>query len=142
MANTKTTRPNFVLIMVDDMGFSDIGCYGSEIQTPNLDRMARGGMRFSQMYNYARCCPTRACLLTGAYPHQAGIGHMMENAGTPAYQGYLRDDVVTIAEALKGGGYRTFMSGKWHVGGAIRSNPAGELAPRRKGAPDPSATRI
>ena len=137
MPNTKTTRPNFVLIMVDDMGFSDIGCYGSEIQTPNLDRMARGGMRFSQMYNYARCCPTRACLLTGAYPHQAGIGHMMENAGTPAYQGYLRDDVVTIAEALKGGGYRTFMSGKWHVGGAYDPTRPESWRPGEKGHPTP-----
>ena len=137
MANSSTTRPNFVLILVDDMGFSDIGCYGSEIQTPNLDRLARGGMRFSQMYNYARCCPTRACMLTGAYPHQAGIGHMMENSGSPAYQGYLRNDVVTIAEALKSGGYRTYMSGKWHVGGAYDPTRPNSWRPGEEGHPTP-----
>lgn len=137
MANPPKSRPNFVLILVDDMGFSDIGCYGSEIRTPNLDKLARGGMRFSQMYNYARCCPTRACMLTGAYPHQAGIGHMMENTGSPAYQGYLRDDVVTIAEALKGGGYRTFMSGKWHVGGAYDPTRPQDWRPGEEGHPTP-----
>ncbi len=137
MTETTTSRPNFILILVDDMGFSDIGCYGSEIRTPNLDRLARGGMRFSQMYNYARCCPTRACMLTGAYPHQAGIGHMMENTGSPQYQGYLRDDVVTIAEALKGGGYRTFMSGKWHVGGAYDPTRPGSWQPGESGHPTP-----
>jgi len=108
--------PNIVLIMADDMGFSDIGCYGGEISTPNLDRLAAGGMRFTQFYNAARCCPTRASLLTGLYPHQAGIGHMVGNKGWPAYQGFLNDQCVTIAEALKAGGYRTLMSGKWHVG--------------------------
>jgi arylsulfatase len=109
-------RPNIVLIMVDDMGFSDIGCYGGEVHTPNLDRLATGGLRFAQFYNAARCCPTRASLMTGLYPHQAGIGHMVGNRGYPAYQGYLNDRCVTIAEALKPAGYRTLMSGKWHVG--------------------------
>lgn len=113
------TRPNIVLIMVDDMGFSDIGCYGSEISTPNLDRLAAGGLRFTHFYNGARCCPTRASLLTGLYAHQAGVGHMVgdrsEQMG-PGYQGYLNDSCVTIAEALRPGGYRTLMSGKWHVG--------------------------
>lgn len=109
-------RPNIVLIMADDMGFSDIGCYGGEIHTPNLDKLAAGGLRFTQFYNAARCCPTRASLLTGLYPHQAGIGHMVGNSGYPAYQGYLNERCVTIAEALKPAGYRTFMSGKWHVG--------------------------
>jgi arylsulfatase len=109
-------RPNIVLILNDDMGFSDLGCYGSEIQTPNLDRLAAGGVRFTQFYNCARCCPTRASLLTGLYPHQAGVGHMVNNRGTPAYQGYLNDSCVTLAEALRAGGYRTAMSGKWHVG--------------------------
>jgi len=112
----KARRPNIVLIMADDMGFSDIGCYGGEVHTPNLDRLAAGGMRFTQFYNAARCCPTRASLLTGLYPHQAGIGHMVGNKGYPAYQGYLNERCVTIAEALKLGGYRTLMSGKWHVG--------------------------
>jgi arylsulfatase A-like enzyme len=109
-------RPNIVLIMADDMGFSDIGCYGGEIHTPHLDRLAAGGLRFTQFYNAARCCPTRASLLTGLYPHQAGIGHMVGNKGYPAYQGYLNERCVTIAEALKLSGYRTLMSGKWHVG--------------------------
>lgn len=137
MEDSPTPRPNFVLILVDDMGFSDIGCYGSEIRTPNLDKLAHGGMRFSQMYNYARCCPTRACMLTGAYPHQAGIGHMMENTGSPSYQGYLRDDVVTIAEALKSGGYRTYMSGKWHVGGAYDPTRPESWRPGEEGHPTP-----
>lgn len=110
------SRPNIVLIMADDMGYSDIGCYGGEVHTPNLDRLAAGGLRFSQFYNAARCCPTRASLLTGLYPHQAGIGHMVADRGYPAYQGYLNDRCVTIAEALKLAGYRTLMAGKWHVG--------------------------
>jgi len=110
-------RPNIVLIMVDDMGFSDIGRYGSEIATPHLDRLAQGGVAFSQMYNCARCCPTRASILTGLLPHQAGVGGMTGDMGTPAYQGYLNDRCVTVAEALKAAGYRTYMSGKWHCGG-------------------------
>jgi arylsulfatase len=110
-------RPNVILILADDMGFADIGCLGSEIRTPNLDAMARNGTLLSAMYNCARCCPTRASLLTGLYPHRAGIGHMGANLGGAAYQGYLRDDCATIAEVLRHGGYRTLMSGKWHVGG-------------------------
>ncbi len=109
-------RPNIVLIMADDMGYSDIGCYGGEVHTPNLDKLAAGGLRFSQFYNAARCCPTRACLLTGLYPHQAGVGDMVGNRGYPAYQGYLSDRCVTIAEALRPAGYHTLMAGKWHVG--------------------------
>jgi arylsulfatase len=110
-------RPNIVVILADDLGFADIGCYGSEIATPNLDRLAGEGVRLTQFYNCARCCPTRAALLTGLYPHEAGVGHMVENRGRPQYQGFLRDDCVTIAEALRPAGYRTLMSGKWHVGG-------------------------
>jgi arylsulfatase A-like enzyme len=116
-------RPNIVLIMADDMGFSDMGCYGGEINTPNLDRLAAEGVRFTQFYNAARCCPTRASLLTGLYPHQAGIGYMEPGnkynkpiSHIPEYQGYLNTECVTIAEALKLAGYQTFMSGKWHVG--------------------------
>lgn len=112
-----TAKPNIVLILADDMGFSDLGCYGSEIDTPNIDGMAREGVRFSQMYNMARCCPTRASLLTGLYPHQAGVGHMVGDYGVPEYQGYLNQNCSTIAEVLKTGGYRTQLSGKWHVGG-------------------------
>ncbi len=109
------TSPNIVLIMADDMGFSDIGCYGGEINTPNLDRLADGGLRFTQFYNTGRCCPTRAALLTGLYPHQAGIGHMVGDHGRPAYRGRLGQHCVTIAEALAPGGYRSMVAGKWHV---------------------------
>jgi arylsulfatase len=108
-------RPNIVLMMSDDMGFSDIGCYGSEIRTPNLDRLAADGIRFSQFYNTGRCCPTRASLLSGLYPHQAGIGHMMQDQGFDAYRGDLSRRCVTIAEVLRPAGYRTYAVGKWHV---------------------------
>jgi arylsulfatase len=111
-------QPNIVVILVDDMGFSDIGCYGSEIPTPNLDRLAAGGLRFTQFYNTGRCCPTRASLLTGVYPHQTGVGHMVADDGAafPGYRGRLNDNCVTMAEVLKPAGYFTAMSGKWHVG--------------------------
>ena len=109
-------KPNIIVILVDDMGFSDLSCYGSEIPTPNLDALAANGVRFTQFYNTARCCPTRAALLTGLYSHQTGVGHMMEDKGVPGYQGHLNDSCVTIAEVLKPAGYFTAMSGKWHVG--------------------------
>lgn len=111
-----TDQPNIILIMADDMGYSDIGCYGSEIPTPNIDQLAQGGMRFSNFYNAARCCPTRASLLTGLYPHQAGMGDMVGDGPPGPYQGYLNDQCVTLGEVLKGAGYYTLMSGKWHVG--------------------------
>jgi arylsulfatase A-like enzyme len=107
-----------VIVLADDMGWSDVGCYGGEIETPHLDSLARSGLRFTQFYNAARCCPTRAALLTGLYPHQAGIGHMVGNDGIPSYQGFLNDRCVTLAEALKPAGYTTLMTGKWHVGSA------------------------
>src|SRR5436309_5950585 len=91
------SRPNIVVILADDMGFSDLGCYGSEIRTPNLDRLAAKGQRFTQFYNTSRCCPTRASLLTGLYPHQAGVGHMVQDKGFPAYRGRLSDSCVTLA---------------------------------------------
>jgi len=109
-------RPNILLILADDMGFSDLGCYGSEISTPNLDALASDGLRFTQFYNAARCCPTRASLLTGLYPHQTGVGHMVQDRGQPGYRGRLNDECVTIAEVLRNAGYFTAMSGKWHVG--------------------------
>lgn len=110
-------RPNIILIMADDMGYSDLGCYGSEIHTPNLDGLAAEGLRFTQFYNASRCCPTRASLLTGLYPHQAGIGGMVGSKSGPGpYQGYLNQHCVTMAEVLKAAGYTTLMSGKWHVG--------------------------
>ena len=108
-------RPNIILIMSDDMGYSDIGCYGSEVETPTLDSLAGNGLRFTHFYNTARCCPTRASLITGLYPHQAGVGHMMNDRGLVGYKGNLNKNCVTIAEALKPAGYRAYMAGKWHV---------------------------
>lgn len=132
-----TRPPNIILVLVDDMGFSDIGCYGGEIRTPNLDRLAREGMRFSSMYNAARCCPTRASLLTGLYPHRAGIGHMIGDFGIDAYRGRLLDHTVTLAEALKATGYQTMMSGKWHVGGDYDSRHADHWTPGDPTHPTP-----
>ena len=120
-------RPNVVLIMADDMGFSDLGYHGGEIDTPNLDALAKGGVRFSQFYNSGRCCPTRATLMTGLHPHETGIGHMTQSPNSnrgkdrpPAYQGYLNRQCVTIAEALEGHDYATLMAGKWHLGNNAR----------------------
>ena len=109
-------RPNILVILADDMGFADLGCYGSEIPTPNLDKLAADGLRFTQFYNAGRCCPSRASILTGLYPHQTGVGHMKEDWGEPGYRGRLNDRCVTIAEVLDTAGYFTAMSGKWHVG--------------------------
>lgn len=111
----KAENPNFILIMSDDMGYSDISCYGSEIETPVLDNLAANGLRFSQFYNTARCCPTRASLLTGLYPAQTGMGFMTGNENEPGYEGEIGEQCVTIAEVLKPAGYRTYMTGKWHV---------------------------
>ena len=108
-------KPNIILIMSDDMGYSDIGCYGGEISTPNLDDLAENGLRFTQFYNTARCCPTRASLMTGLNPHQAGIGHMMNDRGLEGYTGNLSKKAVTIAEVLGQAGYSNYMSGKWHL---------------------------
>ncbi len=108
-------RPNIILIMSDDMGYSDIGCYGSEIGTPELDRLAANGIRFSQFYNTARCCPTRASLLTGLYPAQTGMGFMTGDQGISGYRGEIGKQCVTVAEVLKPAGYHAYMAGKWHV---------------------------
>ena len=110
-----SNRPNVVLVLCDDMGFSDIGCFGGEIETPVLDNLAAAGVRFTQFYSSPRCCPSRASLLTGLYSHQAGIGLMTENIGQDGYLGDLSPRSVTIAEVLGVAGYRTYMSGKWHV---------------------------
>ncbi|MDJ1467727.1 arylsulfatase [Xanthocytophaga flava] len=123
VSKPKPAKPNIVLILVDDMGFSDIGAYGSEIPTPNLDKLANNGVRFTQFYNTSRCCPTRAALQSGVYPHQAGVGSMNGNLGIPAYQGYLNKNIITIAEGLKTQGYTTLMSGKWHIGNTLEQWP-------------------
>jgi arylsulfatase A-like enzyme len=126
-------RPNIVVIMSDDMGFSDIGCYGGEIQTPTLDRLAAGGLRLTQFYNTARCCPTRASLLTGLYPHQAGIGHMMEDRGLEGYRGDLNRRCVTMAEVLRPAGYGTYATGKWHVTKATQPDGRQDNWPLQRG---------
>jgi len=109
-------RPNIIIILADDMGYSDIGCFGGEIPTPNIDKLAENGLRLTKFYNAARCCPSRASLLTGLYPHQAGMGHQNQDRGHPSYRGRITDNATTIAEVLKNGGYKTYQVGKWHVG--------------------------
>jgi arylsulfatase len=117
LAEPNGTRPNFLVILADDLGFSDLGCFGGEIATPEIDRLAEGGVRFTQFYNCGRCCPTRASLLTGLYPHQAGVGHMLGDWGHPGYRNGLAPDCATIAEVLSLAGYRNYHVGKWHTGG-------------------------
>jgi arylsulfatase A-like enzyme len=116
IAAPPSSKPNILLILADDLGYSDLGCYGGEIRTPNLDALAADGLRFTQFYNCARCCPSRASLLTGLYPHQAGVGSMTADEGQPGYRGAIQPHCVTIAQVLKSAGYRTAMAGKWHVG--------------------------
>lgn len=122
--STQPSRPNIVVILADDMGYSDLGCYGGEISTPNIDRLASNGVRFTQFYNEQRCCPSRAVFMTGRYPHQVGIGAMIDaydkwirdEANSSAYQDHLSTDSPTIAELLRAAGYHTMMCGKWHLG--------------------------
>lgn len=116
-------KPNVIVILADDMGYSDLGCYGSEIETPNLDALAADGLRFTNFYNTSRCCPTRASLLTGLYSHQAGVGGMVRDEGKPGYRGKLTRECVTLAEVLKPAGYATLMTGKWHVGDGKGQKP-------------------
>jgi len=109
-------KPNVIVILTDDMGYSDIGCFGSEIKTPHIDRLAAGGISFTHFYNTARCSPTRASLLTGLYPHQAGMGHLStENFKEPGYADDLSKQAVTMAEVFQQAGYATYMTGKWHI---------------------------
>ncbi|MDF1858687.1 MAG: arylsulfatase [Verrucomicrobiales bacterium] len=110
-------RPNILYILADDLGFSDLGCFGGEIETPVLDTLAEGGVRLTQFYNTGRCCPSRAALLSGQYPHRVGLGHMTTNdLGRPGYRGVISDEAQTIGQALAPTGYRSFISGKWHLG--------------------------
>jgi arylsulfatase A-like enzyme len=135
-AQAAPARPNIVIILADDMGYSDIGCFGGEIRTPNLDSLAAGGLRFTQFYNTGRCCPTRAALLTGVYSHQAGVGHMVDQRAypnMPGYHGDLASNVVTIAEALRPAGYGTYMTGKWHVTPPPDKEPDQHNWPRHRG---------
>jgi arylsulfatase A-like enzyme len=116
-------RPNIVLLFADDMGFSDIGCFGSEIETPNVDRLAANGLRFTHFYNTGRCCPSRAAILTGLYSHQADIGHMAGETGVKGYRDRLSFNAVTLAEVLGNAGYHTIMTGKWHLGWRDEGSP-------------------
>ncbi|WP_447768081.1 arylsulfatase [Sphingobacterium faecium] len=116
-------KPNIVLILADDLGYSDLGAYGGEIETPNLDRLASEGLRLREFYNNSICAPTRASLLTGQYQHKAGVGYFSNDLGLPAYQGYINQESLTIAEVLKENGYHTITSGKWHVSGKGNSLP-------------------
>jgi arylsulfatase A-like enzyme len=109
------SRPNVVLVLADDLGYSDLGCYGSEIRTPNLDALARGGVRMTRFTTTARCSPSRASLLTGLHPHQTGIGVLTGEDGAGGYPGSLNDRCATVAEILGAAGYTTYMAGKWHL---------------------------
>lgn len=125
-------RPNVVIILADDMGYSDMGSFGSEIRTPHLDGLARDGVRFTQFYTHASCSPTRSMLLSGTDTHVNGLGNMDEwtapnQMGVPGYEGFLNDDVVTLPQLLHGAGYHTYMTGKWHMG------KAPERIPRARG---------
>ncbi|WDF70024.1 arylsulfatase [Sphingobacterium oryzagri] len=119
----QTKKPNIILILADDLGYADLGAYGSEIETPNLDRLAQEGLRLRQFYNNSICAPTRASLLTGQYQHKAGVGYFSNDLGLPAYQGYINQESLTIAEVLQANGYRTLTSGKWQVSGKGKSLP-------------------
>ncbi len=130
----KLARPNIVIIMSDDMGYSDPGCFGGEIETPNIDRLATQGLRYTQFYNTARCCPTRASLMTGVYPHQAGVGHMTwKQLDLPGYRSDLSKHTPTLAELLKSSGYATYMTGKWHLTINDLPNEPKDNWPRQRG---------
>ena len=128
-----TERPNIIVILSDDMGYSDIGCYGGEIDTPTLNGLAENGLRFTQFYNTGRCCPTRGSLLTGLYPHQSGIGWMMTDRGHDGYRGDLNNNCRTMAEVLKPAGYSTYGVGKWHVTKHVQPDGPKHNWPRQRG---------
>lgn len=131
---SKPERPNIMVILTDDMGYSDIGCFGSEIRTPNIDQLAQNGVRFTHFYNTARCSPTRASLLTGLYPHQACMGHLAsEPYKEPGYVNDLSRSGVTMAEVFKNAGYATYMTGKWHIARDMKMNGNKSNWPRQRG---------
>ena len=116
-ATCQAEKPNVLYIVADDLGFSDLGCYGGDIDTPTLDALASNGVRMTQFYNTGRCCPSRAAILTGEYPHRVGLGHMTTNdLGQPGYRGVVSSEAKTIGQVLASANYRCFMSGKWHLG--------------------------
>ena len=129
-------RPHVVIVVADDMGYSDLGCCGGEIATPNLDRLGRAGVRLTRFYNTTRCSPSRASLLTGLHPHQTGIGILTDDDRPDGYRGSLNERCLTIAEVLRGAGHATCLSGKWHLASEMwtptdvsrkRRDPAGAL---------------
>ncbi len=130
----ETKKPNVLVILTDDMGYSDIGCFGSEIRTPNIDRLAKNGLSFTHFYNTARCSPTRASLLTGLYPHQAGMGHLSsENYPEEGYKDDLSKNAVTMAEVFQQAGYATYMTGKWHIAKSMKNKGDKSNWPMQRG---------
>ncbi|MEM9886596.1 MAG: arylsulfatase [Bacteroidota bacterium] len=132
---SSASSPNIILILADDMGYSDLGCMGAEIETPNLDALADNGMLFTHAYNTSRCCPTRASLLTGLYQHDAGYGHMDSDLGSPSYQGRFKEGVVSMPELLQQADYQTYMLGKWHLGHEVENTPLNRGFDRMYGIP-------
>ncbi len=129
LAEAKETRPNILLIVVDDMGYSDVGTFGGEIRTPNVDALAQSGLRLTSFYVAPTCSPTRSMLMSGTDNHLAGLGTMKEvlaenQQGQPGYEGHINDRVVTIASLLRDAGYHTYMSGMWHLGTTVQHDPS------------------